>query len=157
MIIPQYLGLTAAQCEVIYALRVASKGQPHPPRMVDVAKVLGRTRQCVSAHLLRLLRRGVVRREKHRRSYTLVERNLLPVPDGWEFPHPDGTQRDNAAGKRVTILSFLGDGHPRTTQQVAALLGTSGPGALYLLRGLEADGRVRADRSGRHWCWTVGT
>lgn len=65
------------------------------------------------------------------------------------------SQIRDAATKRQRILDLLGDGRPRTTQQVAGLLDTSGPGALYLLRGLEAAGRLRADRTGRHWAWSL--
>jgi predicted ArsR family transcriptional regulator len=65
------------------------------------------------------------------------------------------SQLRDAVTKRQRILEFLRDGRPRTTQQVAGLLDTSGPGALYLLRGLEAAGRLRADRTGRHWAWVL--
>lgn len=58
--------------------------------------------------------------------------------------------------KRLSILTLLADG-PHTTKQVAAHLGTSGAGALYLLRQLEGQRRVVADRGPhrRHWAWSL--
>lgn len=63
------------------------------------------------------------------------------------------SQRRDAEGKRARILAALLDGIDRTTGEVAAMLDTSGPGALYLLRGLEAKGLVRCIRDRREWCW----
>lgn len=63
------------------------------------------------------------------------------------------SQRRDAEGKRARILAMLLDGIQRSTGEVAHMLDTTGPGALYLLRGLEAKGLVRCIREGREWCW----
>lgn len=62
-------------------------------------------------------------------------------------------QRRDAEGKRQRILALLLDGVGRSTGEVARALDTSGPGALYLLRGLEAQGLVRCIRDRREWVW----
>lgn len=63
------------------------------------------------------------------------------------------SQRRDAEGKRAHILAALLDGIQRSTGEIAYMLDTTGPGALYLLRGLEAKGLVRCIREGREWCW----
>lgn len=62
-------------------------------------------------------------------------------------------QRRDAEGKRSRILALLMDGVGHSTGEVAHALDTSGPGALYLLRGLEGRGLVRCIRDGREWVW----
>ena len=63
------------------------------------------------------------------------------------------SQRRDAEGKRSRILAALLDGTGRTTGEVATMLDTSGPGALYLLRGLEGKGLVACIRDRREWVW----
>ena len=62
-------------------------------------------------------------------------------------------QRRDAEGKRQRILAALMDGIGHSTGEVAHMLDTLGPGALYLLRGLEGRGLVRCVRDGREWVW----